>query len=336
MSDDLRKSAITDEIARSVWSQKGSKALPRTGTLSVFSEDSFATANDEMIGENLRDVEGSNSMTFDELESRDMKVILRGRLKAFERGQIKYRKPRHATCGCADEADFAAKLYCLRKAFKIIQDDDQKMHCLIQSGRTLIADLLRNDSKDPGAFYLAYDRMMQFLLNEENRPKMEMEMKLRKVEEINLWDVLFDFVVMDAFDDLKKPPSAIVALVTNSWFSKSMKESTLNNLIWSMIKAKRSRLQILDGFISHFYDISQIVTSSLTMGLLGGGTAEFEEICIYFKDNLFAFIADIYNTNKVRYTDARVLSEDVQKLLTERIEVMKVKLSNELVPPIPV
>lgn len=65
------------------------------------------------------------------------------------------------------------------------------------------------------------------------------------MEEINLWDVLFDFVILDAFDDLKKPPSAIVALVKNNWFSQSMKESTINNLIWSMIKAKKAKLRVI-------------------------------------------------------------------------------------------
>lgn len=61
---------------------------------------------------------------------------------------------------------------------------------------------------------------------------------------MNLWDVLFDFVFLDAFEDLRKPPSGIAALMRNSFLSRSMKEATLNNLIWSLIKAKRSRLQV--------------------------------------------------------------------------------------------
>lgn len=56
--------------------------------------------------------------------------------------------------------------------------------------------------------------------------------------------MLFDFVILDAFDDLKKPPSTIVALVKNNWFSQTMKESTINNLIWSMIKSKKAKLHV--------------------------------------------------------------------------------------------
>ncbi|KAI1724390.1 mitoguardin domain-containing protein [Ditylenchus destructor] len=326
LTEDFRKKAITEEIARTVWSEK---AVPRAGTLSVFSDDSFATANDEQMGFN--DVESTLSLRFDTPNAEENKLYNEG-LKEFERGHVRYRKSRAQICGCDSERDFAAKLYCVRKAFKLLMNDDQKMHWLTQSGRALIADLLRHDGRDPGPFYMAYDRMMQFLSKEENHLIIEQEMRFRKVEQINLWDVLFDFVILDAFDDLKKPPSAVVALVKNSWFSKSMKESTLSNLIWSLIKVKRSKLQIADGFISHFYDISQILTTSLTMGLMGGTTQEFEEICTYFKDNLFAFIADIFNVNKVRFTTVEDLREDIDKLMTERVEVMKVKLTNELLP----
>lgn len=55
------------------------------------------------------------------------------------------------------------------------------MHWLIQSGRQLIANLLRQDGKDPVAFYTAYDRMMEFLTQEENRPILMEELDSRKV-----------------------------------------------------------------------------------------------------------------------------------------------------------
>jgi len=51
---------------------------------------------------------------------------------------------------------------------------------LIQSGRALIADLLRHDGRDPTEFYTAYDRMMSFLQREENRETIKMELSFRK------------------------------------------------------------------------------------------------------------------------------------------------------------
>lgn len=48
ITDDFRKKTVTEEIARTVWNE-GGRYIPKTGTLSVFSGDSFNTANDEIV-----------------------------------------------------------------------------------------------------------------------------------------------------------------------------------------------------------------------------------------------------------------------------------------------
>jgi hypothetical protein len=83
------------------------------------------------------------------------------------------------------------------------------------------------------------------------------------------------------------------------------------------------------------------------MGLFGGSAKEFQELCIYFKvslllfdfpnafliqDQIFGFIVEIYNPSKVRFTTVEELADDIKKLLTERMELLQVKLSNELLP----
>lgn len=50
------------------------------------------------------------------------------------------------------------------------------------------------------------------------------------------------------------------------------------------------------------------------------------------QDSIFAFIAEIFNPNKVRYTNIDELTEDVKKLMVERVEIIKVKMSTELLP----
>lgn len=52
---------------------------------------------------------------------------------------------------------------------------------LIKTGRVVIADLLRQDRKDPADFYAAYDRMMDFLNEEGNRQIMMTELATRRV-----------------------------------------------------------------------------------------------------------------------------------------------------------
>jgi hypothetical protein len=43
--------------------------------------------------------------------------------------------------------------------------------------------------------------------------------------QLNFYDVVLDFILMDAFDDLAHPPSAVFAVTRNSWLSNSLKES---------------------------------------------------------------------------------------------------------------
>ena len=49
--------------------------------------------------------------------------------------------------------DFGAKLYGVRLAFRRIMDQPQTMQWLIQSGRIIMADLMRHDKRDPAEFF---------------------------------------------------------------------------------------------------------------------------------------------------------------------------------------
>uniref|UniRef100_A0A914D1L5 Uncharacterized protein n=1 Tax=Acrobeloides nanus TaxID=290746 RepID=A0A914D1L5_9BILA len=318
---------VTDEIARQVWHDIRSPSL-RAGTLSVLSDESFMSAMEDWPGSQPFEFEPSASFSIDFSQLNFYK-------EGFEKAQkdeVKYRKSRAEFCQCDSEMDFAAKLYCLRKAFTNMLEDEHTRQWLIQTGRILVADLMRHDKKDPADFFDAYDRMTQFLKEPSSYQIMAEELMQRNVAEINMWDVLLDFILLDSFDDLKKPPSAIVALLKNSFISKYMKESSLNSIIWSMLKAKRARLAYRDGFIAHFYDISQVVSPTLTMALLGGSLKNIENLCIDFKENIFAFVVEIFNLQRVRYTTLQELTEDVKNALEQRLETIQVKFSNELLP----
>uniref|UniRef100_A0AC34QU73 Uncharacterized protein n=1 Tax=Panagrolaimus sp. JU765 TaxID=591449 RepID=A0AC34QU73_9BILA len=314
----------TEDIARSLWS---SALTPKAGTLSVLSDDTFFSAVDDLSPTNLADFD-TNSISIDFADL----ALYKEALKRVENGTVKVRKIRSEFCGCDSDEDFLAKVYCLRLAFNKIISNEKTRQWLIQEGRVIFADLMRHDLKNPTEYFAAYDRLMQYLNDLSNYETTKRELELRKVEEINLWDVLFDFVLLDSFDDLRKPPSSIVALFRNNFFSRSFKESTLNSLIWSMIKVKRSKLVEKDGFISHFYDISQIVSPMLIFAYFGDGPKSFQDLCLYFKEAVYAFVLDIFNPQKVRFTTVDELAEDVQRLLEIRLENLQVKISNELIP----
>ncbi|PAV90583.1 hypothetical protein WR25_13260 [Diploscapter pachys] len=63
--------------------------------------------------------------------------------------------------------------------------------------------------EDPASFYKAYDELVEFLEDESNLELMEEELSQRRVVKLGFWDVVLDFILLDAFEDLKSPPSAI-------------------------------------------------------------------------------------------------------------------------------
>lgn len=115
------------------------------------------------------------------LDHEPLKLYREGLVLA-EKGEIIYRKSRADICGCESEMDFAAKLWCLRQAFEAIIADQPKRRWIIQAGRNMIADLLRQDKKDPRDFYVAYDKLMDYVENSNNYDQIITELRSRKVK----------------------------------------------------------------------------------------------------------------------------------------------------------
>lgn len=42
---------------------------------------------------------------------------------------------------------------------------------------------------------------------------------------MNIFDIALDFMLLDAFDDLSSPPSALLSVIQNNWISDSIKQS---------------------------------------------------------------------------------------------------------------
>ena len=63
---------------------------------------------------------------------------------------------------------------------------------------------------------------------------------------MNFFDIVLDFILMDAFEDLESPPSSVVAVLRNRWLSDSFKETVnLHSIVHthtnSLIIPKMSR-----------------------------------------------------------------------------------------------
>ena len=95
------------------------------------------------------------------------------------------------------------------------------------------------------------------------------ELKSRNVKITNFYDVAFDYILIDSFEDLETPPSSVVAVMKNRWLSNGFKEGALQTAVWSVIAAKRRLLKNTSGFKSKFYNISEVLLPILAWGFFG-------------------------------------------------------------------
>lgn len=42
---------------------------------------------------------------------------------------------------------------------------------------------------------------------------------------MSFFDIVLDFILMDAFEDLESPPASVLAVLRNRWLSDSFKET---------------------------------------------------------------------------------------------------------------
>lgn len=62
----------------------------------------------------------------------------------------------------------------------------------------------------------------------------EIELSTRGVKKMTFYDIVMDYILMDAFEDLESPPSSVIAVIQNRWLSKGFKETViLDYIYWS-------------------------------------------------------------------------------------------------------
>uniref|UniRef100_A0A3P9B2K9 Mitoguardin 2 n=1 Tax=Maylandia zebra TaxID=106582 RepID=A0A3P9B2K9_9CICH len=203
-------------------------------------------------------------------------------LSLVHEDKVAYRTLRTELLECYSDQDFLAKLHCVRQAFQILLLDETHRTFFMETGKQMIVGLMIKANKSPKAFLESYEDMLLYTQREETWPITKMELEGRGVVCMNFFDIVLDFILMDAFEDLESPPASVVAVLRNRWLSDSFKETALATACWSVLKAKRRLLMVPDGFISHFYAISEHVSPVLAFGFLGP-RQHLSEVCTIFK-----------------------------------------------------
>ncbi|XP_038221859.1 mitoguardin [Zerene cesonia] len=283
------------------------------------SAESFASAEDQVA--DLRD--------FDDLaeslpEIENLELYQMG-VKQLETG-IPYRTLRTEVVQCSSDAEFLCKLHCLRVAFRAVFRDQAAWAWFIDAGRQVLTDLLLFADKEPKEFLVAYEEMVSWTTDAANWTVLENELTSKGVKVLTFYDVVLDYILLDAFEDLASPPASVLAVVRNRWLSDGFKETALTTAVWSVIKAKRRYLQYQDGFMAHFYSISEHLLPVLVWGFLGP-RERLRDVCESFQSEIVGFITDLFNFQKSRYTTVEDLAVDIMQHAKTRAANITEKLS---------
>ncbi|NXJ19947.1 MIGA2 protein, partial [Dicrurus megarhynchus] len=300
----------------------GSLRLRTDDEDSSASEDSFFSA-----------AELFDSLPFEEMPFHLSKPVAayEEALQLVKEGKVACRTLRTELLGCYSDQDFLAKLHCVRQAFQELLEDENNQLFFGEVGKQMVIGLMTKAEKNPKAFLESYEEMLRYALKQETWPTTQQELEGRGVVCMSFFDIVLDFILMDAFEDLENPPSSVLAVLRNRWLSDSFKETALATACWSVLKAKRRLLMVPDGFISHFYSVSEHVSPVLAFGFLGP-KQQLSEVCSFFKHQIVQYLKDMFDFDNVRYTTVQLLAEDILQLSRRRSEILLGYLGTETSP----
>nr|XP_009683331.1 PREDICTED: protein FAM73B isoform X5 [Struthio camelus australis] len=300
----------------------GSLRLRTDDEDSSISEDSFFSA-----------AELFDSLHFEEIPFHLSKPVAayEEALQLVKEGKVACRTLRTELLGCYSDQDFLAKLHCVRQAFQELLEDESNQLFFAEVGKQMVTGLMTKAEKNPKGFLESYEEMLRYALKQETWPTTQQELEGRGVVCMSFFDIVLDFILMDAFEDLENPPSSVLAVLRNRWLSDSFKETALATACWSVLKAKRRLLMVPDGFISHFYSVSEHVSPVLAFGFLGP-KEQLSEVCAFFKHQIVQYLKDMFDLDNVRYTTVQSLAEDILQLSRRRSEILLGYLGTETSP----
>ncbi|EDL93316.1 similar to CG12125-PA (predicted), isoform CRA_b [Rattus norvegicus] len=203
-------------------------------------------------------------------------------LQLVKEGKVPCRTLRTELLGCYSDQDFLAKLHCVRQAFEGLLEERNNQVFFGEVGRQMVTGLMTKAEKSPKGFLESYEEMLNYALRPETWATTRLELEGRGVACMSFFDIVLDFILMDAFEDLENPPSSVLAVLRNRWLSDSFKETALATACWSVLKAKRRLL------------MHQIVQ----------------------------YLRDMFDLDNVRYTSVPALAEDILQLSRRRSEIL--------------
>lgn len=209
---------------------------------------------------------------------------------------VPYRKDRHQICGCKDLPDFLTKVHILRISWDNLlrKLGPELAEFLESSGKFILTGTMRVADKLPEPMITAYNNFINYSSTTDPIEQLS-EVKHRKVQMYNFFDIVLDYIILDAFSDLSDPPQSIKTVMNNRWLGERFKETSLTTCVWSIIKAKKGRVAVKNGFLYHYYSLWENVSPILCWGFMGPKSNKLSILCENLHKNLLGMIQDMFS-----------------------------------------
>ena len=67
--------------------------------------------------------------------------------------------------------------------------------------------------------------MFSYLEEDDSWDKTSAELLARGVPVMNFYDIIFDYLLLDSFDDLDLVPGSLTTILNNSWLTQNFKQN---------------------------------------------------------------------------------------------------------------
>lgn len=235
------------------------------------------------------------------------------------------RTDRHVQVRVESKEEFIAKVDCLRKAFTQIFEDDENIEYFVAIGKEIIEILLSHSLQDSSQCLAQLQELLEYVCDESNHQSMTAEVAVRRIPGINFYDLVIDYIILESFDDAEDPPPGVMSIANNKWLSAGFRELALQTAVSAVLKIKRNKLTVENGFFAHFYNLMDHFSPILAWGFLGSDF-DLKLKCNLIKETLERLIADYFSFDHVRYTCLKDLCEDIIRVTDNTYDELRRKL----------
>lgn len=237
---------------------------------------------------------------------------------------IRPRQDRSQMVNC-DTEEFYAKVNCIRQGFQAIFAKQENRDYFAQIGEYILKVLVSSPKEQQECLRI-YEDLIEFITDEENFETVNEELAARNIPLLSFYDLVLDYIILDSFEDVQNPPAAVLAVANQRWLADTFKIKALQTSIKILLKHKRSKLRVLDGFFSRFYYLMERISPILAWGFFGS-EQELKLKCNFIKQAILEVVRDFFDFDRVRYTSIHDLTIDMLTIVDIRYEDLQNKIS---------